>query len=159
MDKSELLRQRVALAQELANRREKDPLRLWIPTAKQAPFIQSVLDREQNENWMVAANRSGKTDGGAYVAARLARFGNPTAKWQSYEGGRLQVRDRSTSGWVITLDFPTSRDVVQPKLFHNGFWTPNAGHEPFIPPWEYDQKDWRVSDQILRLKKDRKSVV
>ncbi len=59
------------------------------------------------------------------------------------------VRDFATSGWVVSLDFPNSRDVIQPKYFDNGF-IPPGGNEPFIPKREI--KEWRSTDQILKLK-------
>ena len=61
----------------------------------------------------------------------------------------MEVRDRATAGWVVSLDFPNSRDVIQPKYFDNGMVPPGA-HAPFIPQREI--KEWRQSDQILKLK-------
>jgi phage terminase large subunit-like protein len=45
-----------------------------------------------------------------------------------------------------------NRDVVQPKYFDNGFVPAGSSHRPFIPEREYNKDDWRVSDQILKLK-------
>ena len=59
----------------------------------------------------------------------------------------MEVRDRSTSGWVVSLDFPTSRDIIQPKYFDNGVG--RASHPAFIP--EREIKDWRTADQLLLL--------
>jgi phage terminase large subunit-like protein len=61
----------------------------------------------------------------------------------------MEVRDRATSGWVVSLDFPNSRDVIAPKYFDNGMVAPGS-HEPFIPTREI--KEWRTSDQVLKLK-------
>jgi phage terminase large subunit-like protein len=101
---------------------------------------------------MFAANRAGKTDSGAYVGATLARFGDqsPDVKWVGGKGSSIQIRDRATSGWVSCLDFPTARDVVQPKYFDNGYVPPGATHEPFIPKREIES--WRQDLQLLKLK-------
>lgn len=124
-------------AAELQRRRESDPLLSFKPYPKQQAFIDSVLHRKSVENWMLAANRAGKTDGGAFVGATLARFGLPDSPGP-------------TSGWVSALDFSTSRDVIQPKYFDNGFVPPGQSHAPFIPNHEIDV--WRIDDQILKLK-------
>lgn len=135
---------------ELAERQRDDPLNKWQPTAKQRPFIESVLRGEKNENWFIAANRSGKSDAGAYIGATLARFGDESSKWVAGAESGIAVRDTSTSGWVIAVDFPSSRDVIQPKYFNNGFVPPDASHQPFIP--EREIAEWRAGDQILKLK-------
>jgi len=137
----------LALAEELKTRREKDPLLLYPLHDKQRAFVSSVLQRKFKENWFIAANRSGKSDAGAYIGASLARFG-------STPGGMVPGSPpdgaRATSGWVSALDFPTSRDVIQPKYFDNGFVPPGQRYRPFIPDHEIEQ--WRVDDQILKLK-------
>lgn len=151
----ELKRQSLVVAREVVERRASDPLRKFTPHEKQAPFIDSVLFGERKENWMLAANRSGKSDAGAFLGARLARFGFPPEQQKIgvYEGGRLVVSDRATSGWVVAVDFPSSRDVIQPKYFDNGFGKKDPMNPPFIPEHEYDKKNgWRIADQILRLK-------
>lgn len=136
---------------ELAGRREKDPLRRFVPNpGGQATFIASTLSGKLDENWFIAANRAGKSDAGAVVGATFSRFGNPNARFVGGAGSSIQVRDRATSGWVVSLDFPSSRDIIQPKYFDNGFLPPGASHEPFIPAWEI--AEWRVSDQILKLR-------
>ena len=145
-DRLQLERRAMALT-VLQERRQNDPLYTWQPHAKQRAFIQSVLGDKCFENWLLAANRSGKTDAGAYCGATLARFGvEPT---RPAVGSSTVVWDRATSGWVVSLDFPSSRDVVQPKYFDNGLVTADP-HEPFIPAREI--AEWRVSDQILKLK-------
>jgi len=108
----------------------------WTPLAKQAPFIDAVLKGPTWENWFVAANRAGKSEALAYCVAQLARFGDPSG------------RHTAMSGWVVSQDFPSSRDIIQPKLFDNGFVP--SGITPFIPPREI--AEWRTSDQILKLK-------
>jgi phage terminase large subunit-like protein len=140
-----------ALRTERAQRRETDPLHLWVPTERQAPFVSSVLSGDKMTNYLVAANRSGKSDAGAACAAHLARFGVDPIHAAYSEGGRVAVYDRATSGWVVTLDFPTSRDIVQPKLFDNKI-AKQGSHPPFIPDREIARDGWRSADQILRLK-------
>jgi phage terminase large subunit-like protein len=131
----------------LQARQASDPLYTWQPHAKQRAFIRAVLGESCYENWLLAANRSGKSDAGAYCGATLARFGvEPT---RPAVGPSAVVWDRATSGWVVCLDFPASRDVVQPKYFDNGFVTADP-HPPFIPDREI--AEWRISDQILKLK-------
>lgn len=133
----QLLEKKAILKRELANRKAGDPLREFDLFHPQRPFAQSIIREECKESYYIGANRSGKSDAGAFVGAYLARFG--------YGG-----RGEPTSGWVSAVDFPTSRDTIQPKYFDNGFVPPGATHEPFIPDREI--KEWRVSDQILKLK-------
>lgn len=143
----------LAIAEEMKRRRGEDPLRRYQLHSKQRAFVESVLYGRVKENWFIAANRSGKSDAGAYAGATLARFGADHTGVQTNADGTaqsVQVRDRATSGWVSALDFPTARDVVQPKYFDNGFVPPGQRSAPFIPPHEIDQ--WRVDDQILKLK-------
>jgi phage terminase large subunit-like protein len=143
----------LAVATELEKRRAGDPIRNYVLHAKQRAFVSSVIQGLAPENWFIAANRSGKSDGGAYAGASLARFGAENRKIQTNSDGTassVQVLDRATSGWVSALDFPTSRDVIQPKYFDNGFVPAGQRHPPFIPAHEIDS--WRVDDQILRLK-------
>lgn len=137
----------LALTEELVRRRQSDPLSLYPLHSKQRDFVNSVLQGKRKENWFIAANRSGKSDAGAYIGATLARFGRESNKIQP---GNVQVRDRATSGWVSSLDFPTSRDVIQPKYFDNGYVPPSQWHEPFIPKHEIEH--WGADSQVLRLK-------
>lgn len=145
--------QAVSYMNEIRERRAKDPIHLWEPTPKQRPFIDSVLKGEKNENWFVGANRSGKSDVGTYCGASLARFGDRSNNKVAYhEGGKLEIKDFATSGWVISLDYPSSRDIVQPKYFNNGFVPAGATHQPFIPEREIKKNGWRQQDQVLQLK-------
>lgn len=138
------------MAETLALRRAADPLRSFTPHAKQQAFIDSTIYRKKKENWFIAANRSGKSDAGAYIGATLARFGRQDEpRAAPHAGASVQVRDRATSGWVSALDFPTARDVIQPKYFDNGYGN-SAGRPPFIPAHEIEH--WHVDNQILRLK-------
>jgi len=143
------------MLKEREGRVKKDPLTLWKPWPKQKKFIDSVLDTKFYENWFVAANRSGKSDSGAYCGSQLARFGTPNARYVTAEGSEIAVRDRATAGWVASLSYPFSRDVIQPKYFDNGL-TQGTTHPPFIPERELlggsAEKAWHKADQILRLK-------
>lgn len=151
-DERELLEEAVVISEALAERRAKDPLFLWEPTAKQHPFIDSVMRQQKPENWFIAANRSGKSDAGAYIGACLARFGcDPKGISRGPSG--IEVVDRATSGWVVSQDFPSSRDIMQPKYFDNGMAPKDMRHPPFIPEREIVKDGWRVSDQILKLKR------
>lgn len=138
------------MAETLRLRRAGDPLRTFTPHAKQQAFIDSVLQGKKKENWFIAANRSGKSDAGAYIGATLARFGRQDEpRAAPHAGAAVQVRDRATSGWVSALDFPTARDVIQPKYFDNGYG--NSGGRPsFIPKHEIEH--WHVDNQVLKLK-------
>lgn len=139
-----------AISQIILERQKDDPLLGFDPHPRQRDFIESVLQGKKAENWLIAANRSGKSDAGAYCGAALARFGRDSGKLGIYEKGRLIVKDRATSGWVSALDFPISRDVIQPKYFDNGNVPPGATHEPFIPKHEIDS--WNKTEGILKLK-------
>jgi phage terminase large subunit-like protein len=146
-------KERAALVMaELAKRRAMDPLRKFQPHAKQRAFIDSVLYGTSSMNWFLAANRAGKSDAGAYCVADMARFGVERGRGSVgvVQGAAVTVKDRATSGWVSALDFPSSRDVVQPKLFNNGHVPPGATHEPFIP--EHEVSKWDKESQILTLK-------
>lgn len=133
-------------------RAKVDPVYLWEATEKQAPFIESVLKGTKSENWFVAANRSGKSDAGAVIGATLARFGDQSdnPKYVGGKGSTIRIKDRATSGWVVSLDFPSSRDIIQPKYFDNGVVPPGATHAPFIP--EYEIAGFNKSESILKLK-------
>lgn len=138
--------QQIAYGAEIEQRRAEDPIYLWEATPKQKPFIETVLAAQVPENWFVASNRSGKSDAGAYCGSMLARFGTDV---KGAYGESVTIFDRATSGWVVSLDFPSSRDTIQPKYFDNGFGAGET-HAPFIPAREI--KEWRQSDQILMLK-------
>ncbi|HEY7507115.1 MAG TPA: hypothetical protein VH621_05875, partial [Nitrososphaera sp.] len=137
----------ILLAKILSERRQSEPLQSFSLHEKQQAFCDSVLRGEKKENWFIAANRSGKSDAGAYCGAHFARFGTVSSKMQP---GPVQVNDRATSGWVSSLDFPTSRDVIQPKYFDNGYIPAGQPHPPFIP--DHEIAEWRNDDQILKLR-------
>lgn len=142
----------LVLSDELARRRQNDPLYLFKPHDKQRTFIEAVLGDPRGSCWFIAANRAGKSDAGAYIGATLARFGDRSDKARFVGGGdgRVQVRDRATSGWVSGLTFPLVRDTIAPKYFDNGYVPPGQPHEPFIPKREIER--WDVEGQILKLK-------
>jgi phage terminase large subunit-like protein len=95
----------------------------------------------------VVHHNSGKTNAGAYCGSGLARFGNQLARWQNLGDG-IQVRDTATMGLVVSLDYPNSRDVVQPYYFDNGYKRHDL--KSFIPDREI--KHWDKQANILRLK-------
>lgn len=154
-EERELQEQILLLREEAAQRQGADPWFTWQPTERQKPFIKAILADQCGEAWMFAANRSGKTDAAAFIGASLARFGRQSPRFQIAMGGAFQAEDYATSGWVVSLDFPNSRDVVQPKIFNNGFGK-DASHAPFIPDREIYggsiEKGWSVTNQILKLK-------
>jgi phage terminase large subunit-like protein len=142
------LEEQYLLRQALVERRASDPLYTWQPHQKQQEFIDSVLGHDCFENWALWANRAGKSDAGAFCGSKMARFGidprHPSI------GPSIVAWDRATSGWVVSLDTPASRDVIQPKYFDNGFVPGSSTHAPFIPDREI--QEWRAGDQILKLK-------
>jgi phage terminase large subunit-like protein len=155
------LEEKALLSGELLRRRQGDPLTLFDLFSPQREFVTDILSKRYKEYYYIGANRSGKSDAGAVAGATLARFGyrgTPQEQNVRFVGGTrpqegrssISVRDFATSGWVSALDFPISRDTIQPKYFDNGFTPPNATHEPFIP--KHEIHSWRVSDGILKLK-------
>lgn len=146
MDKATLL----MLKRERLRRIKTDGLDQWCPYPKQQLFVDSILQGKAKENWFIAGNRTGKTDAGAYVGSIMARFGpqDDNHLWDPRKGVYSAIRSYPTSGWVVALDFPMSRDIVQPKYFDNGYVPP--GCTPFIPDHEIDS--WSIKNQILRLK-------
>lgn len=134
-----LVRAQAELNERLAN----DPWFQYTPHPKQKAYIASILDGETTESWAICANRSGKSEGAAYIAAGLARFGRQCPGWR----GCGPVGP--TKGWVISSTAGASRSVIQPKLFDNGLAATQA-HPPFIPDREI--AGFNQNDQILRLK-------
>lgn len=149
MDRREA-EKKLYLLETIHKRRENDGWFAFEPHAKQRQFIQAALEwPPKNFVGMFAANRSGKSDAGAYVGAALARFGNQAARFVGAKGSTVQIRDTATSGWVVSLDYPSSRDIVQPKYFDNGY-VPPGSHKPFIPPHEVEK--WDAQEHVLKLK-------
>ena len=111
-------------------------------TGKQYEFVEAFLRGGYNEYYFLGANRSGKTKVGAYLGSLVARYGLP--RNHGHEGW---YPGKPTSGWVVSLDFPMSRDTVQPYYFNNGR---GAGLEPFIPGREIFNFDRQSQTLILR---------
>ena len=146
--KRHVMEQAAHLRAELIRRQEGDPLTNFELFTPQREFCADIISERYKEYYYIGANRSGKSDAGAYAGAYLARFGYDYDK--NRLGSDMSSRIRATSGWVSAIDFPTGRDTIQPKYFDNGFTPPGATHEPFIPAREI--AEWRISDQILKLK-------
>ena len=146
----EELERQVLLLRAFQQRQATDPLLTWQPHAKQKSFIDAVLGKECYEHWLLAANRAGKSDAGAFCGSTLARYG--VEPLHPAVGSHTTVWDRATSGWVVSLDFPASRDLIQPKYFDNGFIPGGASHAPFIPEREIAQNGWNKEASVLKLK-------
>ena len=80
----------------------------------------------------LSGNRGGKSDANAFRSVSFALWGKPA---YPYQGPPLVPL--GNKGWLVSLDFPASRDVMQPKIFR------------MIP--EFRIKDWAKGDQILKL--------
>lgn len=139
----DLLEQSLALREELAARMKDDPWWQWQPHPKQEAFVRAILAGETTEAHAFCANRSGKSDAGAFIAAALARFGRHDPRY-----GRPGAF-RPTKGWVISATAGASRTVIQPKIFDNGLAAAES-HRPFIPQREV--ASFNQNDQILKLK-------
>lgn len=138
-------------AAELYNqRRAEDPLTAFTPFTSrgggQVGFLESVKD----EAWYTGANRIGKSDAEGAWASSFLRCGNPNPK-ASYCGEGIVIYDKAVSIWVVSPTFPMSRDIMQPKMFDNGYVPPGA-HRPFIPPHEIKLNGWNATNNVLRLK-------
>src|SRR5262245_24635925 len=101
--------ERLLALEMLAERKAADPLQTWQPTVKQRPFI-TYVESGGPMAFFVAANRSGKTAAGAYLGAKMARYGREPAHAAYSSGGRVEVRERATAGWVVSLDFRQSQE-------------------------------------------------
>jgi hypothetical protein len=132
-------------AQILQSRWEHDPLRQWVPSAKQRMF----LDCTKPEAALLGANRSGKSDPLAVIAASLTRFGNPNPRFAYSSGGKLAVADRAVSIWVVGLTEKLIKEGIQPKIVTTAY-TAAETHPAFIPPSEIE--GWNINDQTWRLK-------
>lgn len=142
----ETLERQIMVMEELAARRATDPWWQWQPHARQVPFIRAVLSQQTGEAWMIAANRSGKSDPAAWLAAGLARFG-----WAVPRFGPAKLPPfRPTKGWVISATGGASKTIIQPKI-HGRWGTGGVGsHLPFIPDREI--ADFNKNDELLLLK-------
>lgn len=134
------------LREEALRRKQNDAWWAWEPTPKQILFVSDVLTGKCDEAWMFAANRSGKSDAAAFMAASLARFGGQCPR---FENPNPNVFKGPTNGWVVSVTHKNSVEVIQPKIFNNGL-AHDPGHAPFIP--EREIKNWNTTHQILELK-------
>jgi len=140
---------------ELERRREGDPLAHFTPLRARFGGGQlGFLECDLTEAWLSGANRIGKSDALAAWIAHFARYGNPTPKGSFCSDG-LVIYDRAVSLWVVSPTFPMSRDIMQPKIFDNGYVPPGA-HLPFIPPHDLlggsVERAWSESNKILKLR-------
>lgn len=134
------------LEEEAAKRKADDPWWQWNPTPWQIPFVTDVLTGNATEAWAFCANRTGKSDAAAWIAASFARFGNHCPR---FANPNPLVHNGPTAGWIVSVTHNNSVEVIQPKIFNNGLGR-DPSHEPFIPDREID--DWNVTHQILSLK-------
>lgn len=127
-----------------------DPLLNWEPYPKQRQFLES----EKREVWFVAANRAGKSDVAAAAGAAHLRFGNPDPRGAYCAGGQIVVYDRAVSALIASPTLEMSRNIMQPKIFNNGYVPAQQPHAPFIPDYELLPGDagWSEKKRTLRLK-------
>ena len=62
-----LLESKVLLENELFNRRSNDPLKDFELFSPQTEFVEAIIKPVRKENYYMGANRSGKSDAGAYA--------------------------------------------------------------------------------------------
>lgn len=138
-------------ALELARlRRSEDPLAHFQPINSYGGGQLGFLESTKSEAWFSGANRIGKSDVLAVWGSSFSRFGNPNPR-ASYCSEGIVIYDKAVSVWVVSPTFPMSRDIMQPKMFNNGY-VPAGSHRPFIPPHEILQNGWHAGNNILRLK-------
>lgn len=101
----------------------------YTPNPKQGLFHESSA----KIRFFIAGNRAGKTFAGAHEAVWHALGNHPHRKVKA-----------PNKGWIVSLDYPQSRDVVQPTVFE------------LIPTPELLggslSKAWNKQDQILKLR-------
>jgi hypothetical protein len=136
-------------AQILQSRWEHDPLRKWMAAPGPSPKQQMFFNCTKPEAALLGANRSGKSDPLAILAACISRFGNPNPNFAYSSGGRLAIADRATSTWVIGLTEKLVKEGIQPKIVTTAY-TAAETHPAFIPPVEIE--GWNINDQTWRLK-------
>ena len=129
---------------EAKRRRADDPLALFEPFKAQADFLDCTLD----EAWYSGANRIGKSDALAAWGSSFLRFGNPNPK-AAYCGEGIVIYDKAVNVWIVSPTFGSSRDIMQAKMFNNGYVSSGA-HRPFIP--DHEIAHWHAGNSILRLK-------
>jgi len=139
------LRTGAEAARLLSERQQIDPLWLWTPFGPQNAFLQAT----EAEAWYLGANRTGKSDCLAAIVASMARNGNMDPR-PAYVGQGSYIYDRAIACWAISLTFPMSREILQPKIFDNMHVPPGQPHQPFIPTYEI--KQWNTTTATLTLK-------
>lgn len=141
MDDRDLIRGARA-AKLLSERLANDPLLNWVAHVKQLAFLELLI----REAWFAAANRAGKTDALAALAASYLRFGalNP------YDAYKRHTIGRPVTVVMASPTFDMSRAILQPKMFDNGQVPPAQPHAPFIPQSEI--LEWNERKRTLRLR-------
>lgn len=120
--------------EEILSKLPEDKKKKYLQRLKLCPFlsykphsIQDAFHKDPSRfRLILAGNRFGKTYAGAMEAIWMATGTHPYKK--------VEVPNQ---GWVVSLDFPTSRDVTQPiikQLLGQGYL-----------------KDWREADKIAML--------
>ena len=135
------LRNAIEAAEILENRRENDGLLLktWFPNQLAA------FSSTKAECWAFGGNRSGKTEWLMGLAATFGRFGVMDPRQVAFG----TIPDFTPKRiWIISLDRDMARNIVQPKLFHNGATL--SGQAVMIPDDEI--ADWNITNQTLQLK-------
>ena len=121
---------KVAYSTLLLKGREKEPLFNYQPHLVQNAFHTS----KARNRWFFGGNRSGKTTAGAVEGITLSTGEVP----KYYMGKGLTPKvPVPNEGWVVSLDYPTSRDVTEPTIRK---WL----------PYRYI-KNWSKTDRILEL--------
>jgi phage terminase large subunit len=123
---------RLALVkQEIARRQRLEPIRFYRPyesRLKPGRKPQDLFHRSQAKiRLFIGGNRSGKSEGGIIEDLLTAKGIHPYRK-----------NVVPNHGWIVSLDFPTSRDVVEVKL------------RQWLSP--YDIKKWDKQERIIYLK-------
>ena len=118
---------------EIARRKRNNPLLFYKPYESRTKVGRNPQDEFHRSQAKIKAfiggNRSGKSIAGCIEGIWLALGIHPYIK--------IRVPN---SGWVISLDFPTSRDVMEQK-WHE--WLPKS-----------EIKHWDKQDRIIRLRND-----
>lgn len=138
------MRDAAEAAELLAERILTDPIRNSADYGTQGDFQES----DKPECWLFGANRSGKTHSLAKKVACLARFGHhrPSDAMSKLPGPPMSIM-------VVSRNADQSRNVFQPKLFHNRI---GVNETPFIPDSEIES--WNQTTQILFLKNGSKII-
>lgn len=103
----------------------------------QVDLLNAVLNRGTKINFFIGGNRIGKSEVGAVIATCIATGIKPwcvggTGLEDMFE--TIPIRNV----WIVSLDFPASRDIIRPKL------------KKYLP--KDLVKEWRQADQMYVLK-------